>query len=69
LKRDPVTSENIKEIGYDESLCLLEIEFHHGGVYQYEGVPKHVWHELTNSTSLNEYFRNEILGVYTMVRP
>lgn len=36
--RQPVSSSNIRSIGYDSKSNTLEIEFHSGGVYQYFGV-------------------------------
>ena len=36
--RQPVSSSNIRSIGYDSESNTLEIEFHSGGVYQYFGV-------------------------------
>ena len=33
--RQPVSSSNIRSIGYDSMSSTLEIEFHSGGVYQY----------------------------------
>jgi hypothetical protein len=33
--RTPVESSNIASVGYDKENQILEIEFHHGAVYQY----------------------------------
>lgn len=38
MDREPVTSSNIKSIGWDNQ--VLEVEFHNGDVYQYQGVSK-----------------------------
>src|SRR5690606_38788946 len=35
IKRIPVTSSNIASVGYDKEEHILEIEFHHGTIYQY----------------------------------
>lgn len=40
MKRIPVSSSNLASVGYDEISQALEIEFLHGGVYQYFGVSK-----------------------------
>ena len=40
VDRMRIKSNDLKSVGYDESMQILEIEFHHGGVYQYFGVPK-----------------------------
>ena len=36
--RNDVISSNLKSIGYDSASCILEIEFHSGGIYQYSQV-------------------------------
>src|SRR5690606_37210664 len=57
-QRIPVVSSNIASVGYDAKKKLLEIEFHHGAVYQYFDVPENVYEELMGSTSLGAYFMN-----------
>ena len=39
MDRQSVRSSNISSIGYDENNRILEIEFRHGGIYQYLNVP------------------------------
>jgi hypothetical protein len=39
MERTPVTSTDLRAIGYDADTQTLEIEFNSGGVYQYSGVP------------------------------
>lgn len=39
MNRNPVSSSNVKSVGYDSESSRLEVEFHHGGIYQYYGVP------------------------------
>ena len=41
LNRIPVASSNIASVGYDREAHILEIEFHHGAIYQYFDVPKY----------------------------
>ena len=48
MKRESVKSSNLASIGYDETNNILEIEFNHGGVYQYLNVPLNVYQELIN---------------------
>ncbi len=60
IKRTPVISSNIAAIGYDKGAQVLEIEFHHGAVYQYVDVPERVFEELMSSPSIGAYFMNEI---------
>jgi KTSC domain len=33
MERQPVSSSNLKSVGYDPRSRTLEIEFHNGGVY------------------------------------
>ena len=40
--RQPVTSSNLRTVGYDPITRTLEIEFQDGAVYQYDGVPPDV---------------------------
>ncbi|MFA5297699.1 MAG: KTSC domain-containing protein [Lutibacter sp.] len=60
IKRIPVESSNIASVGYDAEKMLLEIEFHHGAIYQYFDVPERVYEELMNSAAKGSYFMNEI---------
>ena len=39
MERIAVSSSNLASVGYDEANSVLEIEFNHGGVYQYYDVP------------------------------
>lgn len=64
IKRIPVDSSNIAAIGYDKEAQVLEIEFHHGAVYQYFDVPDNVYEELMSSPSKGAYFMNEIKEKY-----
>jgi hypothetical protein len=43
MERQRVASTNIESIGYDGESSTLEVEFHHGGIYQYSGVPSDVY--------------------------
>ncbi|MEO9276798.1 MAG: KTSC domain-containing protein [Nitrososphaera sp.] len=49
MYRIRVKSNDLKSVGYDESMQTLEIEFHHGGTYQYFGVPKKIYDGLMKS--------------------
>ncbi len=63
-KRIAVDSPNIASVGYDRENRILEIEFHHGDVYQYFNVPGYVYNELMNASSIGSYFINEIKKKY-----
>ncbi|WP_445957700.1 KTSC domain-containing protein [Yeosuana sp.] len=64
IKRIPVASSNIASIGYDKKAHILEIEFHHGAIYQYVDVPEKVYEELMSSPSQGAYFMNELKGKF-----
>ena len=56
MERQSVNSSNIASIGYDESSNILEVEFNHGGIYQYFDVPQHEHQALMNADSKGKYF-------------
>lgn len=62
MHRTPVTSSNIRSIGYDPQSVTLEVEFTSGDIYQYFSVPEHLHRGLMNAAShgqfLNDYIRN-----------
>ncbi len=60
IKRIPVASSNIASVGYDKEARILEIEFHHGAIYQYVDVPEKVYDELMSSPSQGAYFMHEL---------
>jgi hypothetical protein len=64
MERKAVESSNLASVGYDEHEEILEIEFQHGGVYQYFDVPKKVYEELMNAESHGKYFSAHIRNEY-----
>ena len=46
-----VESRSIRSIGYELQNATLEIEFAHGGVYEYYGVPPSDYEELMGAPS------------------
>ena len=64
MERQPVTSGNLAEVGYDTELETLEIQFRHGGVYQYYNVPPFMNERLMLADSLGQFFNAEIKGKY-----
>ena len=63
-QRIPVASSNIATVGYDKEAQTLEIEFHHGAIYQYVDVPEKVYEALMNSAAKASFFMNEIKGKF-----
>jgi len=64
MKRQQVESSNLASIGYDSKNEILEIEFNHGGIYQYFDVPENVYQELMNAGSHGKYFVANIKDDY-----
>jgi ATP-dependent DNA helicase RecG len=65
MKRVNVDSSNLASVGYDAENKILEIEFNHGGVYQYFDVPKDAYNELMEADSHGKYFVHHIKGHYS----
>lgn len=55
MKRVPVSSSNLRSVGYLKKKRLLEIMFKHGGVYQYRNVPPDIHAGLMNARSHGRY--------------
>jgi len=68
VNRQPVSSSDLRSVGYDSSTNTLEIEFNSGGVYQYYGVSLAVYQGLMNAPSHGKYFHAHIKGVYRYTR-
>jgi hypothetical protein len=64
MQRKSVSSSNLAAIGYDEKEQILEIEFNHGGVYQYFDVPKEEHEALMSASSHGSYFYHNIRDCY-----
>ena len=63
MKRSPVKSSNIAEVGYDIPTLTLEIKFHNGSVYQYWPIKRRTYDVLVNSPSVGKYFNKHIRGI------
>ena len=68
MQRQSVESSNLKSVGYDEFLLVLEIEFKSGTVYRYYGVPSEVHDELINSESVGKYFNANVKSKYNFLK-
>jgi hypothetical protein len=64
MERQSVTSESLAEVGYDPDLETLEVQFRHGGVYQYYNVPPFMYERLMTAESLGRFLNVEIKGHY-----
>lgn len=68
LTRIPMTSTDIKSVGYDPKQQVLEIEFHKSGVYQYFSVPQATYDGLIAAPSAGQYLAKHIKGQYSFFR-
>lgn len=64
MHRERVESSSIASVGYDEELSVLEVEFHHGGVYRYGMVPSSVYRDLVTADSLGRFFNASVRNRY-----
>jgi len=68
MDRTPVSSSNIRSIGYDSGSGTLEIEFNSGPVYQYFDVPESEYDGLMAASSHGTYFNASIKHAYQFVK-
>ena len=64
MNRKPVSSSNIRSIGYDSKSRTLEIEFHSGDIYQYLNVLESIYNALMSASSQGSYFSRYIKDQY-----
>ena len=60
MYREPVSSSNIRSIGYDSQSAILEVEFTSGDVYQHFDVPAHLYQGLMNASSKGQFLNDYI---------
>jgi len=68
MERTPVSSSNLRSIGYDSEISILEIEFNNGAVYHYHGVSQDVFNSLMYADSKGSYFRAHIKNIYSCTK-
>lgn len=68
MDRISVRSSNIRSVGFDASSSTLEVEFESGSVYQYFDVPKDVYEDFMNASSLGKFSQKDIKGKYRFVQ-
>ena len=61
MERIRIKSSDLRSVGYDELTLILEIEFHHGGIYQYFSVPKKIYEDLVKSVSSHGQFHTRYI--------
>jgi len=62
--RQPVSSSNLKSVGYDPTSLVLEIEFRNGNIYQYDGIPEDVYVSFMAASSLGSFLHRHIKEKY-----
>ena len=60
MQRTPVTSTNIRSIGYDSQSATLEVEFTSSDVYQYFNVPEHLFQQFLHTSSYGQFLNNNL---------
>ncbi len=68
MEREMVSSSTIISVGYDQATETLEIEFKHGGVYQYYNVPQVVHQQFMEADSKGQFHHVYIKSSYPYSR-
>lgn len=64
MNMQPVTSSQIKAVGYDGGAQQLAVEFHRSGVYTYNNVPRYVYEGLLAAESVGKFFGAHVKGKF-----
>ena len=67
LERQPVQSNNIRSVLYDEAKKDLEIESHSGIIHQYQNVPSTIHTKLMNPSLMGIFFTEKIKNRFRSV--
>lgn len=67
-RRVAVESTNLKSVGFDPKGKILEVEFHHGGVYRYFEVPEAIHTALMKADSKGKYFQANVRNKFRFER-
>jgi hypothetical protein len=68
VNRESVISTELRSVGYEPEVLILEVEFCSGGIYQYFGVPAFAHTALMSAPSKGRYFNAYIKDVYSYQR-
>lgn len=68
MYRNPIHSTEVKAVGYDVQTKTLEVEFHHGGIYQYYFAPKEVSKSFDGGESLGKFLDRNVRMIYRHVK-
>jgi len=64
IERITVKSSNIHSVGYNSLYRILQVQFHHGGIYQYYDVPGNVYTEFMQASSKGKFLNAKIVCRY-----
>ena len=62
MTRQPVRSSNVRAVGYDPPTQRLEVEFHSGDVYRYEGVTQQQHAQFMGAPSKGKAVKTHLRG-------
>lgn len=62
MKMHPVTSSNLKAVGYDPETKTLRVQFSSGGSYDYPGVDPELHEQFLAADSVGKFFHSRIRG-------
>jgi hypothetical protein len=68
ISRVPVESSNLRSVGFDAKKLVLEVQFHHGGIYRYFDVPAATHEALMKSESKGKFFQSSIRNKFRFER-
>jgi hypothetical protein len=68
MDRVPISSSNIRSLGFDSATMTLEVQFMDGRVYQYLDVPKSVYQGLLDARSAGRFVLERGRDSYRFVR-
>jgi hypothetical protein len=60
MLRQEINSSELRSVGYELDISVLEAEFHSGEIYQYLDVPAELVLELLEAESIGRYFNAHI---------
>lgn len=60
MDRKKVSSSQIRSVGYDASVQLLEVEMSDGTIWQYSRVPSETYRRLMAAPTIASYYRDQI---------
>jgi hypothetical protein len=63
-----VQSSTVKAYSFDPATRNLDVEFHSGRKYRYEGVDKKTYAELEAAKSKGSFFHSSIMGKHTVIK-